>query len=204
MPYFISHLCAHLGSNFVPSLPALITLSDSGQDSSSPSTTPHTRGFSSPSNTPQARIAPALPLTQPPSLPLIQPIIQPPPPQPLIQPPLIQPLPQPLTQTQSPRVPPTPTNHTSHLGPSFPLSTPDVLAQGMTSVPPPPLTHPGLHPAPVLQSSPALIKVRTHPHVLWWTPADLQLLTLNFSHSNSRKRARKEKQTPQRPQLMTS
>uniref|UniRef100_A0A1A8HVU2 Bromodomain containing 4 n=1 Tax=Nothobranchius kuhntae TaxID=321403 RepID=A0A1A8HVU2_NOTKU len=72
--------------------------------------------------------------------------------------PMVQPLIQSLIQTQPPRVPPTPTNHASHLGPSFPLPTPDVLAQGMTSVPPPAVTHPGLHPAPMLQSSPALIK----------------------------------------------
>nr|XP_046228147.1 bromodomain-containing protein 4-like isoform X2 [Scatophagus argus] len=97
--------------------PGLITKSDSGQDSSSPSTTPHTRGFSSPSTTPQP-------------------------------------------QAQPPRVPPTPTSHAPLLGPPYPLSTPDVLAQGMTSVPPPAQTHPGLHPAPMLQSSPALIKQR--------------------------------------------
>ncbi|KAM3623347.1 uncharacterized protein V6R79_009993 [Siganus canaliculatus] len=54
----------------------------------------------------------------------------------------------------------TPSSHAPLLGPSFPLSTPDVLAQGMTSVPPPVQTHPGLHPAPMLQSSPALIKQR--------------------------------------------
>ncbi|XP_040001745.1 bromodomain-containing protein 4-like [Xiphias gladius] len=115
---------------------ALITKSDSGQDSSSPSTTPHTRGFSSPSTTPHTRPAPASQGL--PTLPLPQP----------------QPQPQP-----PPRVPPTPTSH-AHLGPQFPISTPDVLAQGMTSVPPPAPTHPGLHPAPMLQSSPALIKQR--------------------------------------------
>ncbi|XP_040891694.1 bromodomain-containing protein 4-like [Toxotes jaculatrix] len=115
---------------------ALITKSDSGQDSSSPSTTPHTRGFSSPSTNPQTRPAPAP--QGPPTLPLVQP----------------QPQPQP-----PPRVPPTPTSH-AHLGPPFPLLTQDVLAQGMTSVPPPAPTHPGLHPAPMLQSSPALIKQR--------------------------------------------
>uniref|UniRef100_A0A3Q1HDW4 Bromodomain containing 4 n=1 Tax=Anabas testudineus TaxID=64144 RepID=A0A3Q1HDW4_ANATE len=99
-------------------------------DSSSPSTTPHTRGFSSPSTTPQTRTAPA-----PPAHPLSQP-----------QPP--------------PRVPPTPTSHAPHLGSPYPLSTPDVLTQGMTSVPLPTPTHQGLHPAPMLQSSPALIKQR--------------------------------------------
>ncbi|KAM4584542.1 bromodomain-containing protein 4-like isoform 1-T1 [Odontesthes bonariensis] len=105
---------------------ALMSKSDSGQDSSSPSTTPNTRGFSSPSTTPQPRGPPAPPLTLP----------------------------------QPPRVPPTPTNHVPHLGPPFPLPTPDVLTQGMTSVPPPAVTHPGLLPAPMLQSSPALIKQR--------------------------------------------
>lgn len=112
---------------------ALITKSDSGQDSSSPSTTPHTLGFSSSSATPQTHATPTSQVLPP--LPLAQP-----------QPP--------------PRVPPTPPSHTPHLGPQFPLSTPDVLAQGMTSVPPPAPTHPGLHPAPMLQSSPALIKQR--------------------------------------------
>ncbi|KAM4751302.1 bromodomain-containing protein 4-like isoform 1-T2 [Anableps anableps] len=144
--------------------PSLMTMSDSGQESSSPSTTPHTRGFSSPSSTPHTRGTPTLPLTQPLPQPLPQPIAQP------LMHPLSQPLPQtlpqalaqplalPQVQTQPPRVPPTPTNHASHLGPPFPLSTPDVLAQGITSVPPPAMTHPGLHPPPVLQSSPALIK----------------------------------------------
>ncbi|XP_076584478.1 bromodomain-containing protein 4-like isoform X2 [Chaetodon auriga] len=128
--------------------PGLITKSDSGQDSSSPSTTPHTRGFSSPSTTPQTR---AVPAPQGPStLSLAQPQPQP---QPQLQP-------QPQPQPQPPRVPPTPTSHAPHLGPPFPLSTPDVLAQGMTSVPPSAPTHPGLHPAPMLQSSPALIKQR--------------------------------------------
>ncbi|XP_072240785.1 bromodomain-containing protein 4-like isoform X1 [Leuresthes tenuis] len=105
---------------------ALTSKSDSGQESSSPSTTPNTRGFSSPSTTPHPRgpLAPTLTLPQP------------------------------------PRVPPTPTNHVPHLGPPFPLPTPDVLTQGMTSVPPPAVTHPGLLPAPMLQSSPALIKQR--------------------------------------------
>ncbi|XP_029356626.1 bromodomain-containing protein 4-like [Echeneis naucrates] len=106
----------------------LIIKSESGQDSSSPSTTPHTQGFSSPSTTPHTHPAPTPPGA--PTLPLSQP--------------------QPL-----PRVPPTPPSH--HLGPPFPLSTPDVLVQTMTSVPP---THPGLHPAPMLQSAPALIKQR--------------------------------------------
>ncbi|KAM7394609.1 hypothetical protein PAMP_021400 [Pampus punctatissimus] len=111
---------------------ALISKSDSGQDSSSPSTTPHTRGFSSPTTTPQTHASPAP--QGPPALALAQP--------------------------QPPRVPPTPTSHAPHLGPPFPLSTPDVLAQSMTSVPPPGPTHPGLHPAPMLQSSPTLIKQR--------------------------------------------
>ncbi|XP_078131500.1 bromodomain-containing protein 4-like isoform X2 [Sander vitreus] len=114
--------------------PGLISKSDSGQDSSSPSTTPHTQSFSSPSTTPQTR-APPTP-QGPPVLSLAQPL------------------------TLPPRVPPTPTSHAPHLGPPFPLSTADVLAQGMTSVPPPAPAHPGLHPAPMLQSSPALIKQR--------------------------------------------
>uniref|UniRef100_A0A8C9WU79 Bromodomain containing 4 n=2 Tax=Sander lucioperca TaxID=283035 RepID=A0A8C9WU79_SANLU len=104
--------------------------------SSSPSTTPHTQSFSSPSTTPQTR-APPTP-----------------------QGPPVLSLAQPVTLPQPPRVPPTPTSHAPHLGPPFPLSTADVLAQGMTSVPPPAPTHPGLHPAPMLQSSPALIKQR--------------------------------------------
>ncbi|KAM7009261.1 LOW QUALITY PROTEIN: bromodomain-containing protein 4-like [Tautogolabrus adspersus] len=124
---------------------SLISKSDSGQDSSSPSTTPHTRGFSSPSTTPQTRVMPPAqappPLTLPPVLPLAQPLTQP------------------LIQPQPPRVPPTPSAHAPHLGPSFPLSTPDVLAQGITSVLPSASTHPGLHQAaPLLQSSPALVK----------------------------------------------
>ncbi|XP_037328574.2 bromodomain-containing protein 4-like isoform X3 [Pungitius pungitius] len=101
--------------------------SDSGQDSS-PSTTPHARGFSSPSNMVPTHAVP--PPQGPPA----------------------------LTLSQPPRVPPTPSSHAPHLGPPFPLSTPDVLVQGVTSVPPPALTHPGLPPAPVLQSPPALIK----------------------------------------------
>ncbi|PWA32562.1 hypothetical protein CCH79_00015105 [Gambusia affinis] len=55
-------------------------------------------------------------------------------------------------------------NHSTHpwytnppLNPTF-TSAPHVLAPGMTSVPPLAMTHPGLHPPPVLQSSPALIK----------------------------------------------
>ncbi|XP_029949883.1 bromodomain-containing protein 4-like isoform X2 [Salarias fasciatus] len=131
----------------------LISKSDSGHDSSSPSTTPHTRGFSSPMPTPQTR-APPTP-QGPPALPLVQPLAQP-----LLPLPLPLPLPQPLPLAQPPRVPPTPTNHAPHLGPPFALSTPDVLAQGMTAVPPPAMTHPGLHPAPLLQSSPTLIKQR--------------------------------------------
>ncbi|XP_077936071.1 bromodomain-containing protein 4-like isoform X3 [Gasterosteus aculeatus] len=104
--------------------PGLTTKSDSGQDSSSPCTTPHApRGFSSPSNTPQTRAVP--PPQGPPA----------------------------LTLSQPPRGTPTPSSHAPHLGPPFPLSTP---AQGVTSVPP--LTHPGLPPAPALQSPPALIK----------------------------------------------
>uniref|UniRef100_A0A672ZT22 Bromodomain-containing protein 4-like n=1 Tax=Sphaeramia orbicularis TaxID=375764 RepID=A0A672ZT22_9TELE len=105
---------------------------DMGQDSSSPSTTPHTRGFSSPASTQQTGATPAP--QAPPTLPLLQ--------------------------SQPPRVPPTPASHAPHLGPPFPLSTPDGLPQGMTSVTPPAQTHPGLHPAPMLQSSPALIKPR--------------------------------------------
>ncbi|XP_034739967.1 bromodomain-containing protein 4-like isoform X3 [Etheostoma cragini] len=120
--------------------PGLISKSDSGQDSSSPSTTPHTQSFSSPSTTPQTR---APPTSQGP------PVLS-----------LAQPLNLPLAQPQPPRVPLTPTSHAPHLGPPFPLSTADVLAQSMTSVPPPAPTHPGLHPAPMLQSSPALIKQR--------------------------------------------
>lgn len=125
---------------FIFVLPAMIK-SDTGQDSSSPSTTPHTRGFSSPSTAPQIRPTPSS--QGPPTLALAQP--------------------------QPPRVPPTPTSHAPHLGPPYPLSTPEVLAQGMmTSVPPPALTHPGLHPAPLLQSSPALIKVRRAQQALFY------------------------------------
>ncbi|XP_049901610.1 bromodomain-containing protein 4-like isoform X4 [Epinephelus moara] len=124
----------------------VISKSESGQDSSSPSTTPHTRGFSSPSTTPHTRTAPTP--QGPPALSLAQPLALP------------MALPMALAQAQPPRVPPTPASHAPHLGPPFPLSTPDVLAQGMTSVPPPAPTHPGLHPAPMLQSSPALVKQR--------------------------------------------
>ncbi|XP_034043675.1 bromodomain-containing protein 4-like isoform X2 [Thalassophryne amazonica] len=107
---------------------ALITKSDSGQDSSSPSTTPHTRDFSSPSHplTPQPRAPPTTP--GPPILP------------------------------QPPRVPPTPGSLTPHLVPPFPVLTPDVLAHGMTSVPPPAPPHPALHPVPLLQNPPVLFK----------------------------------------------
>uniref|UniRef100_H3CCY0 Bromodomain containing 4 n=1 Tax=Tetraodon nigroviridis TaxID=99883 RepID=H3CCY0_TETNG len=94
--------------------------SDPGEDSSSPSTTPHTHS------------APAF--QGPPTLALAQP--------------------------QPPRVPPTPSSHAPHLGPPYPLLTPDVLAQGLTSVPPSAPMHLGLHPAALLQSSPALIKHR--------------------------------------------
>uniref|UniRef100_A0A8C2YYW4 Bromodomain containing 4 n=2 Tax=Cyclopterus lumpus TaxID=8103 RepID=A0A8C2YYW4_CYCLU len=92
----------HRGGRREPgtSLGCLITKSDSGQDSSSPS---------SPS---------ACAPHGPPALSLPQP----------------------------PRVPPTPASHAPHLGPPFSLSTPDVLVQGVTSVPPPASTHPGLHP----------------------------------------------------------
>ncbi|XP_028307198.1 bromodomain-containing protein 4-like isoform X2 [Gouania willdenowi] len=112
--------------------PAMITKSDSGQDSSSPSTTPHTRGFSSPT-TPQTRAA----LTP-------------------------QPLPTlPQSQPQHPHLPPTPTNHTTHLGPQFSLITTDVMSHSLTSGPPSSVvTHPGLHPAPLLPSSPVLVKQR--------------------------------------------
>ncbi|KAM8880313.1 bromodomain-containing protein 4-like isoform 2-T3 [Spinachia spinachia] len=108
--------------------PGFITKSDSGQDSSSPSTTPHTRGFSSPSNTPQTCAVP--PPQGPPALTLFQPQW----------------------------VPPTLGSHVPHLGLPFPLSAPDVLAQGVMSAPPPAPMHLGLPPAPVLQSPPTLIK----------------------------------------------
>ncbi|CAB1344216.1 unnamed protein product [Coregonus sp. 'balchen'] len=85
----------------------LLSKSDSGQDSSA-SSTPHTRGFSSPSPSPQTR---GLPVSQgPPTLPLALPL-----------------------QTQPPRVPPTPPSHAPQLGPPFPISPLDVLAQGLTS-----------------------------------------------------------------------
>ncbi|XP_015238721.1 PREDICTED: bromodomain-containing protein 4-like isoform X3 [Cyprinodon variegatus] len=134
--------------------PSLMTMSDSGQDSSSPSTTPHTRGFSSPATTPHTRGTPTQPVAQLLPQPLVPPLHQP------LPQTLAQPLALPQVQTQLPRVPPTPTNHASHLAATFPLSTPDVLAQGMTCVPPPALTHPGLHPAPVLPSSPVPVKPR--------------------------------------------
>ncbi|XP_067354006.1 bromodomain-containing protein 4-like isoform X3 [Channa argus] len=160
---------------------ALITKSDSGQDSSSPSTTPHTRGFSPPSTTPHTRgFSP--PSTTPHTRGFSPPSTTPqtrgfsppsatthtrgfssPPTTPQTR---AVPIPQapaalPLTQPPPPpRVPPTPTSHAPHLGSPFPLSTPDVLAQGMTSVPPPVPTHPGILPTPMLQSSPALIKPR--------------------------------------------
>ncbi|XP_029546029.1 bromodomain-containing protein 4 [Salmo trutta] len=105
-----------------------LSKSDSGQDSS-PSSTPHTRGFSSPSPGPQTR---GLPVSQgPPTLPLALP-----------------------PQTHPPRVPPTPPSHAPQLGPPFPVSPLDVLAQGLTHVPHQPPAHPGLHPAapPILQS----------------------------------------------------
>ncbi|XP_056135842.1 bromodomain-containing protein 4-like isoform X2 [Lampris incognitus] len=118
----------------------LITKTDSGQESSSPSTTPHTRGFSSPSTAPQTR-TPSLTSTQqgPPSLPLAHP---------------------PQAQQQPPRVPPTAPSHAPQLGPPFPLSTLDVLAQGLTSVPPPAPAHSGLHPSQLPQSPAAPIKQR--------------------------------------------
>lgn len=116
---------------FISFLPASITKSDSGQDSSSPSTTPHTRGYSSSSTAPPPRAASNC--QGPPTLALAQP--------------------------QPPRVPPT-SSHAPHLGPPYPLSTPDVLAQGMTAVPPPSHLHPGLLSTPMLQSAPGLIKVR--------------------------------------------
>ncbi|XP_049576050.1 bromodomain-containing protein 4 isoform X1 [Syngnathus scovelli] len=61
---------------------------------------------------------------------------------------------------QPPRVPPTPAAHAPHLGPPYPLS--GILPQGMTAVAPPAsaAVHPGLHPSPVMQSTPALIKQR--------------------------------------------
>ncbi|XP_077575100.1 bromodomain-containing protein 4-like [Stigmatopora nigra] len=103
--------------------PALISMSESSQDisSPSPSSTPHTRGFSSPS---------ALASSTPPPLP------------------------------PAPRVPPTPAAHTPHLGPSYPLSNAGILPAGMTAVAPPTVTHPGLHPSPMLQSAPPVIKQR--------------------------------------------
>ncbi|KAM9793067.1 bromodomain-containing protein 4-like [Neosynchiropus ocellatus] len=106
--------------------------SDSGQDSSSPATTPHTRGFSSPATTPQTHSSPHP--QGPPALSLAQP--------------------------QLPRVPPTAISHAPHLGPPFPLSTPVILAQGMTSVPPQASIPQNIQPAPMLQSSPALVKQR--------------------------------------------
>lgn len=127
--------------------------SDPGEDSSSPSTTPHTHS------------APAFP--GPPTLALAQP--------------------------QPPRVPPTPTSHAPHLGPPYPLSTPDVLAQGMTSVPPSAPMHPGLHPAGMLQSSPALIKVRRPRHL---SPFSADVFRFLRWISNSKGKARRGKQTP--------
>lgn len=100
-------------------LPALISKSDSGQDSSSPSTTPLSHAQPKPQG--------------PPTLALAQP--------------------------QLPRVPPT-SSHAPQLGPPYPLLTPDVITQSITSVPPPSLLHPGLHPPPMLQNTPAVIKVR--------------------------------------------
>ncbi|XP_061627872.1 bromodomain-containing protein 4-like isoform X3 [Phyllopteryx taeniolatus] len=61
---------------------------------------------------------------------------------------------------QPPRVPTTPTAHAPHLGPPYPLSIGGILPQGMTAVAPPAVTHPGLHPSPMLQNAPALIKQR--------------------------------------------
>ncbi|XP_068177120.1 bromodomain-containing protein 4-like isoform X2 [Antennarius striatus] len=107
---------------------ALITMSDSGQDSSSPSTTPKTQGFLSPSTTPHTHTPPAPP--GPPALALAQP--------------------------PPPRVPPTPASHAPHLGPPYPLSTPDVLTQSITAVLPP-----GISPTPMLQSAPALVKKKS-------------------------------------------
>ncbi|XP_057698999.1 bromodomain-containing protein 4-like isoform X2 [Corythoichthys intestinalis] len=107
--------------------PALISMSESSQDisSPSPSNTPHTRGFSSPSALAQTHAS-----STPPAL------------------------------AQPPRVPPTPTAHAPHLGPSYPLSTAGILPTGMTTVAPPAVTHSGLHPSPMLQSAPAVIKQR--------------------------------------------
>ncbi|KAM3864552.1 bromodomain-containing protein 4-like [Diretmus argenteus] len=118
----------------------LITKPDSGQDSSSPSSTPHTRGFSSPSTASQTRAPTLTPTPQgPPNLPLALP---------------------PQAQPQPPRVPPTPPSHAPQLGPPFPLSTLDILAHGLTSVPPPAPPQPGLHPTPLPQSSAAPVKQR--------------------------------------------
>ena len=202
--------------------PALITKSDSGQDSSSPSSTPHTRGFSSPPTTPHTRPAPTpqgpptLALAQPLSQPLVQPVVQPlfqpmfqPMFQPLFQPmvqPLIQPSIQPLLQPQPPpRVPPTPSSH-AHLVSPFPLSTTDVLAQGLTSAPPSAPTHPGLLPVPMLQSSPALIKVRKWRTHYWNAQAHSYVIvpTSDLCCSNSKERARRGKQTPPPPPPTTS
>lgn len=126
------------------SVPLLAVIkSESGQDSSSPSTTPQTCA----TPTPQG----------PPTLALAQP--------------------------QPPRVPPTPTSHAPQLGSPYPLSTSDILAQGMTSVPPPAPMHPGLHPASMmLQSSPALIKVRRNQQsFLFSTDSFFEHLIFDFT-----------------------
>ena len=120
-----------------------LTRPDSGQDSSSPSTTPHTRDYSSSSSTPHTRAPPLTPTPQgPPNLPLALPS---------------------HGLAQPPRVPPTPPSHAPQLGPPFPLSTLDILAQGLTSVPPPASAHTtalsGLHPNQPQQNPAAPIKV---------------------------------------------
>ncbi|CAL8236655.1 unnamed protein product [Boreogadus saida] len=121
-----------------------LTRPDSGQDSSSPSTTPHTRDYSSSSSTPHTRAPPLTPTPQgPPNLPLALPS---------------------HGLAQPPRVPPTPPSHAPQLGPPFPLSTLDILAQGLTSVPPPANSHntalSGLHPNQLQQNPTAPIKQR--------------------------------------------
>uniref|UniRef100_UPI001EAF206C bromodomain-containing protein 4-like n=1 Tax=Oncorhynchus gorbuscha TaxID=8017 RepID=UPI001EAF206C len=86
----------------------LLSKSDSGQDSS-PSSTPHTRGFSSPSPGPQTR---GLPVSQGPPT-----------------------LPSPSPSDPAPSRSPHPSLPRPQLGPPFPISPLDVLAQGLTSVP---------------------------------------------------------------------
>ncbi|KAJ3615253.1 hypothetical protein NHX12_018821 [Muraenolepis orangiensis] len=123
-----------------------LTRPDSAQESSSPSTTPHTQDYSSSSSTPHTRVPPPPTPTQgPPHLPLAPPHL-----------PLALPS---QGQTQPPRVPPTPPFHAPQLGPPFPLSTLDVLAQELASVSPPATTTLStLHPNQLQQNSVAPIK----------------------------------------------